>query len=70
MPKARQIAKAIQTSERAQECDEWQAPTAVNDPIANLPVFSDGILCEKGQFCQFIARKASTIRKHWREQHG
>jgi hypothetical protein len=70
MPKARQIAEAIQTSERAQECDEWQAPTAVLDPIPNLPVFLDGILCQKGQFCQFIARKASTIRKHWREKHA
>jgi hypothetical protein len=69
-PKARQIAKAIQTSERAQECDEWQPPTVVNDPIPNLPVYSDGILCEKGQFCPFIARSVGTMRYHWRQSHG
>lgn len=47
MRTARQIAHVVQTSDRAHECDEWQPPTAVNDPIPNLPVFSDGILCEK-----------------------
>src|SRR3954466_8658842 len=67
---ARQIADVIQTSDRAHECDAWQPPTVVNTPIANLPVFSDGILCEKDLFCQFIARTANTIRQHWRDQHG
>ena len=47
MRTARQIAHVVQTSDRAHECDEWQPPTAVNDPIPNLPVFSDGVLCEK-----------------------
>ena len=61
MRPARQIAHVVQTSDRAHECDEWQPPTAVNDPIANLPVFSDGILCEKDLFCQFIARTVNTI---------
>ena len=59
---ARQITHVVQTSDRAHECDEWQPPTAVNDPIPNLPVFSDGILCEKDPFCQFIARSVGTLR--------
>src|SRR4051812_26812823 len=67
---AREIADVVQTSDRAHECDAWQPPTVVNTPIANLPVFSDGILCEKDLFCQFIARTANTIRQHWRDQHG
>jgi hypothetical protein len=69
MPKARLIAKVIQTSDRAPKCDNWLPPTVVNNPIANLPVFPDGILYEKDLFCQFIARKAGTMRKHWREPH-
>ena len=68
-PKARQIAEAIRTldSDRAHECDTWQPPTVVNTPIANLPVFSDGILCEKDPICQFIARSITTMRYHWRK---
>ena len=69
-PRARQIAEAIQTSDYAQECDEWQPPPVVNNPIPNLPVFSDGISCEMGQFCQFIARTENTMRQHWRDQHS
>ena len=69
-PRARQIAEAIQTSDYAQECDEWQPPPVVNNPIPNLPVFSDGISCEMGQFCQFIARTENTMRQHWRDQHN
>jgi hypothetical protein len=42
----------------------------VNTPIANLPVFSDGILCEKDPFCQFIARSIGTLRYHWRKCHA
>ena len=67
---ARQIAHIVQTSDRAHECDEWQPPTVVDQPIPNLPVFSDGILCEKGPFCQFIARTVKTMRQHWRDHHG
>jgi hypothetical protein len=67
---ARQIAHVVQTSDQAHECDEWQPPSAVNNLIANLPVFSDGILCEKGPFCQFIARTLKTMRQHWRDHHG
>jgi hypothetical protein len=70
MRTARQIADVIQTSDRAHECDAWQPPTVVNTLIANLPVFSDGILCEKDPFCQFIARIVKTMRQHWRDQHA
>ncbi|KAJ5860055.1 uncharacterized protein N7529_007365 [Penicillium soppii] len=69
-PKARQIAEAVQSWDRTEECDEWQPPTVVNNPIPNLPVYSDGILCEKGQFCQYLARTVKTIQQHWRDQHG
>ncbi|KAJ5875768.1 uncharacterized protein N7529_001352 [Penicillium soppii] len=69
-PKARQIADAVQQWERAAECDEWQPPLVVNEPIPNLPVYSDGILCEQGLFCQFIARSTTTIRQHWRDHHS
>jgi hypothetical protein len=70
MRTARQIAEVVQTSDRAHECDAWQPPTMVNTPIANLPVFSDGILCEKDPVCQFIARSIRTMRYHWRRCHG
>jgi hypothetical protein len=70
MRTARQIAEVVKTSDRAHECDAWQPPAMVNTPIANLPVFSDGILCEKDQFCQFIARSIGTMRYHWRNRHA
>jgi hypothetical protein len=70
MPIARQISQAIQRWDRTEECDSWQTPIEVTDPIANLPVYSDGILCQQGPLCQFIARKTGTMRKHWREQHA
>ena len=69
-PRARQIAEAIQTSDYAQKYDKWQPPPVVNNPIPNLPVFSDSILYEIGQFCQFIACTENTIRQYWRDQHN
>jgi hypothetical protein len=34
-------------------CNEWQAPTAVTSPVANLPIHLDYVLCEKTQYYQF-----------------
>ena len=67
---ARSIYATIQEWDGIELCDEWQPPTVVNNPIPNLPVFSDGISCEMGQFCQFIARTENTMRQHWRDQHS
>ncbi|KAJ5861944.1 uncharacterized protein N7529_009254 [Penicillium soppii] len=69
-PKACQIAEAVQKWDRTAECDEWQPPLVVNQPVPNLPVYSDGILCEQGPFCHFIARSIGTMRNHWRDQHS
>ncbi|KAJ5863522.1 uncharacterized protein N7529_001349 [Penicillium soppii] len=69
-PKARQIAEAVQQWERTAECDEWQPLLVVNQPLPNLPVYSDGILCEQGPMCQFVARSISTMRVHWRDHHS
>src|SRR4051812_1523475 len=67
---ARSIHDTIQQWDYIEDYDAWQPPTVVNTPIANLPVFSDGILCEKDPFCQFIARTVKTMRQHWRDQHS
>ncbi|CRL31520.1 Transcription factor, fungi [Penicillium camemberti] len=66
---AGRIGDIIQRWDRTEQCNEWQAPTAVTSPIANLPIHLDYILCEKTQYYRFIARKARTIRKHWRDRH-
>lgn len=54
---------------------DLEVPARVEQPIAELPLFKDGLLCQKDPgSCQYICRDTKgdkmTIKKHWRVEHG
>lgn len=50
---------------------ELVLPSQVGDPIAQLSLYEDGLLCQlEPARCRYIARSTESIRKHWREAHG
>jgi superfamily II DNA helicase RecQ len=55
----------------AEYASEVQVPSEVVEPIAPLPVFADGKLCqvEPGR-CSKVFRSTEAMRKHWREAHN
>ena len=50
---------------------ELQVPAYINEPIAELPLYTDGLMCqlEPGR-CQYICRSKESIKEHWRKQHA
>ncbi|RYO26416.1 hypothetical protein AA0113_g12493 [Alternaria arborescens] len=49
---------------------ELEIPSNGIDPISQLPVYDDGLLCRLGPArCQYIARSRESLRRHWREVH-
>lgn len=49
---------------------EVQVPSQVVQPIAQLPVFADGKLCQLDlERCSKVFRSTETMKKHWREVH-
>src|SRR6185369_1205307 len=50
---------------------ELELPSGVIEPIAQLALYPDGLLCRRDPTrCRYIARSAESIRRHWREHHG
>jgi hypothetical protein len=52
-----------------QACDKWIVPAAVIEAIIRLPIYTDGILCNRVSGCGFVARSIKTIRNHWHAKH-
>lgn len=38
-------------------------------PLALLPVFTDGLWCRRDPSCQYICRTTNALKIHWRQQH-
>jgi len=66
---ARQISEAIQRWDGVQACDQWTVPTAVAESIPGLPIYTDGILCNRVSGCGFVSRSIKTMRNHWHADH-
>lgn len=50
---------------------ELDAPRSVVQPVQQLPVYDDGLMCQLNPArCRYVARSTESIRKHWREAHG
>jgi hypothetical protein len=50
---------------------EIQVPSEVVTPISQLPVYSDGLLCQlDAASCSKVFRSIDVIKKHWREVHN
>ncbi len=49
---------------------ELELPSYVNQPMRQLPLYQDGLLCRLDPSrCDYICRGLETIKKHWRESH-
>ncbi|KAH7000823.1 hypothetical protein B0J12DRAFT_692848 [Macrophomina phaseolina] len=49
---------------------ELEVPDQVEQPITELPLFEDGLRCQKNPSnCQYICRDKMTMKKHWRKDH-
>jgi uncharacterized C2H2 Zn-finger protein len=49
---------------------ELEVPSQVIQPIHELPVYRDGLMCQVDpERCHQIFRSAETIRKHWQKTH-
>jgi superfamily II DNA helicase RecQ len=49
---------------------EWTIPDNNVQPIPQLPVYDDGLLCQlEPKRCRHIARTVDSIKKHWRKDH-
>jgi hypothetical protein len=50
--------------------NELQIPVRVDQPIPQLPLYEDGLMCQlESQQCQYICRDKKTLKKHWRTKH-
>jgi len=67
---ARQISEAIYRWDGVEACDHWIVPISVAESIPGLPMYTDGILCNRVSGCGFVARSIKTIRNHWHAKHG
>ena len=54
LPTGRELQRAIQQWDRVQECENWEVPTTVHDPIPGLPVHIDGIFCTRTPECGYV----------------
>lgn len=63
------MSEAIHQWDGVQACDRWMVPTSVMESIIGLPIYTDGILCNRVSGCGFVARSIKTIRNHWHAEH-
>ena len=50
---------------------EFEAPARVHQPIPELPLHTDGTMCQLDPArCSYVCRDIKTMKKHWRVQHG
>jgi hypothetical protein len=46
-------------------------PTAIEEPIPDLPTFTDGLQCKIDPArCRYVCRSQATLRKHWASAHS
>jgi hypothetical protein len=69
---AENIAERVRSWAGLIECaSEIQVPSQVIPPISQLPVYSDGLLCQlDAARCCKIFQSIDVIKKHWREVHN
>lgn len=49
---------------------ELEVPSQIIEPIQQLPVYADGLMCRiEPDHCRQVSRSAHAIRNHWREVH-
>jgi hypothetical protein len=49
---------------------EVQMSSVVAEPVAQLPIYADGLLCRlEPDCCSKVFRSAEAMKKHWREAH-
>ncbi|KAE8155519.1 hypothetical protein BDV40DRAFT_306924, partial [Aspergillus tamarii] len=67
-----QIQIAIQQWEDiAQQAEEAEIPYGVDQALAGLPIYPDGLMCCRDYSrCQYIGRTIESMRQHWRQVHG
>ncbi|KAF2827743.1 hypothetical protein CC86DRAFT_444934 [Ophiobolus disseminans] len=68
---AEEIAERVGSwPELIEYASEMQVPSQVVAPISQLPVYSDGLLCQlDAASCSKVFRSKDVIKKHWREVH-
>jgi hypothetical protein len=69
--KAKAVGEEVRTWARlVQYPNELEVPGGVPRHVLQLPVYSDGMLCQLDpSCCQYVARSKEAIRKHWRIGH-
>ncbi|KAH7029957.1 hypothetical protein B0J12DRAFT_682882, partial [Macrophomina phaseolina] len=54
----------------AKNVSEVYIPARVSQPIAHLPLYEDGLLCQlDSPKCRYICRDMKTLKEHWRVVH-
>ncbi|KAK1051294.1 hypothetical protein LTR74_016867 [Friedmanniomyces endolithicus] len=49
---------------------EFEVPSVVRQPIAEIPLYTDGLKCTRDPSqCSYTCRGRTSIRNHWREKH-
>ena len=49
---------------------ELQVPARIDEPISQLPLHEDGMLCQREpDSCQYVCRDRRTMKRHWRKVH-
>jgi hypothetical protein len=68
---AENIAERVRSWAGLIECaSEIQVPSQVIPPISQLPVYSDGLLCQlDAAYCFKVLRSIKAMKNHWREVH-
>ena len=69
---ARDVSKGIDSwSGLIRYPGELELPKCVARPTHQLPLYTDGLLCQLDpEHCKYIARSIETLKKHWRSKHG
>ncbi|GME40029.1 uncharacterized protein LTHEOB_12917 [Neofusicoccum parvum] len=50
---------------------ELEVLARVQQPVAELPLFKDGLLCRKDTgSCQYVCRNEKMMKEHWYTEHG
>ena len=70
-PTAKEIQQAVQDWDwvDAEDLEVQNWPTVLYQPIEELPIFSDGLLCLKCTGTPYICRGLKAMKNHWHTQH-
>lgn len=68
------ISKIESTAELARRHEDVVYPEATEAPVANLPVYFDGINCnwsdDTGKTCNYVCRTIHVMQEHCKRHHG